>query len=331
MLTGIGGGDHFALFRLRKFRNGVHGCNFHLQRDGGGACVQRAPEDVREAQDVIDLVGMVGATGGDDGIAAHRLDICGIDFRVGVGQCEYQGAWCHFGDHVLLEHATSREAQKHVRALDDLAQGSSAGGLGVDDLVLVHQLGAALVHHTGQVGDIDIFAWNAQFHQQAQASQGRSASARGHQLDLLGVFAGDFQAVQDSRAHANGGAVLVVVEHRDFHALAQLALDIKAVRCLDVFQVDTAKGGLQRGDDVDQLVEVVFLIDLDVKHVDTGKLLEQHALALHHGLGGQWADVTQAQYRCAIRDDRHQVAAASVLERVVGVLDDFFARGGHAG
>ena len=176
LLTGIGGGDHFALFRLRKFRNGVHGCNFHLQRDGGGACVQRAPENVREAQDIVDLVRVVSATGGDDGVAAHRLDIGGVDFGVGVGQRKHQGPWRHFGDHVFFEHATSREAQKHVSAFDDLAQGARAGGLGVDDLVLVHQLGAALVDHTSQVGDIDVFARNAQFHQQAQASQCRGAS-----------------------------------------------------------------------------------------------------------------------------------------------------------
>ena len=68
--------------------------------------------------------------------------------------------------------------------------------------------------------------------------------------------------------------MLVVVEDRDLHTLAQLALHIKAVWRLDVFQVDTAKGGLQRGNDVDQLVEVVFLVDLDIKHVNAGKLLE---------------------------------------------------------
>ena len=52
------------------------------------------------------------------------------------------------------------------------------------------------------------------------------------------------------------GAVLVVVEDRDLHALAQLALDVEAVRRLDVLEVDAAEGRLERGDDVDQLVEV---------------------------------------------------------------------------
>jgi hypothetical protein len=125
--------------------------------------------------------------------------------------------------------------------------------------------------------------------------------------------------------------VLVVVEDRDLHALAQLALDIEAIGRLDVFQVDAAEGGFQRRDDVDQLVEVFLLVDLDVEHVDAGKFLEQHALAFHHRLGGQRPDVAQAQHRGAVGDHRDQVAAARVLERVVRVLDDLFAGRGDAG
>jgi hypothetical protein len=125
--------------------------------------------------------------------------------------------------------------------------------------------------------------------------------------------------------------VLVVVEHRDLHALAQLAFDIEAVGRLDVFEVDAAKGGLQRGDDVHQLVEVVLLVDLDVEHVDAGELLEQHALAFHHRLARQRADVAQAQHGRAVGDHRHQVAAAGVFEGVVGVFGNFLARRGNTG
>jgi len=67
-----------------------------------------------------------------------------------------------------------------------------------------------------------------------------------------------FRPFEQRGADHDGGAVLVVVEDRDLHALAQLALDVEAVGRLDVFEVDAAEGGLQRGDDVDQLVEVVF-------------------------------------------------------------------------
>jgi hypothetical protein len=65
-----------------------------------------------------------------------------------------------------------------------------------------------------------------------------------------------FSAVEQRRADDDGGAVLVVVEDRDLHALAQLLLDVEALGRLDVLEVDAAEGGLERGDDVDQLVGV---------------------------------------------------------------------------
>jgi hypothetical protein len=124
--------------------------------------------------------------------------------------------------------------------------------------------------------------------------------------------------------------VLVVVEHRDVHPLAQRALDDEAFRRLDVFQVDAAEGGLQRGDDVDQLVRV-FLVDLDVEHVDAGELLEQHALAFHHRLAGERADVAQAQHRGAVGDHADQVGARGQLAGLLRVGDDRLAGVGHAG
>ena len=75
----------------------------------------------------------------------------------------------------------------------------------------------------------------------------------------------------------------------------------------------------------------MFFVDFDVKHVNAGKLLEQHRLAFHHRLGRQRADVAQAQYGRAVGNDSDQVAPAGVFEGVVGVFDDFFARRGHTG
>jgi hypothetical protein len=73
------------------------------------------------------------------------------------------------------------------------------------------------------------------------------------------------------------------------------------------------------------------LVEFDVEDVDAGELLEQHRLAFHHRLGGQRADIAQAQHGGAIGDDAHQVAARGVAECVRRVGHDLFAGRGHAG
>ena len=119
--------------------------------------------------------------------------------------------------------------------------------------------------------------------------------------------------------------MLVVVKHRNFHALAQFALNVKTVRSLDVFKVDCAKGWLQRRNDFNQL-DRVFFIDFDVKHIDACELFEQNSLALHDWLCGQRTNIAQAQHRSSVGDDRHQVTACGVLVGSIRVLDNFFAR-----
>src|SRR5690606_17669920 len=136
--------------------------------------------------------------------------------------------------------------------------------------------------------------------------------------------------VDEGGGDANGGAVLIVVENRNAHALAQLALDIKAFGCLDVLKVDTAECGLKAGNDVDEAIGVVF-VDLDIEHVDIGELLEQNGLAFHDGLGSERPDVAQPEHGGAVGDDTHQVAAPRVLKGVLRVVDDFFACRSHPG
>ncbi len=120
------------------------------------------------------------------------------------------------------------------------------------------------------------------------------------------------------------------MKHRNVHALAQLLLDVEALGRLDVFQVDAAQGGLHRGDHVDQFVGVA-LGQFDVEDVDAGELLEQAALALHHGFCGQRANVTQAQHGRAVGDDADQIAARGVFRGQRGVGFDVEAGVGNAG
>ena len=118
------------------------------------------------------------------------------------------------------------------------------------------------------------------------------------------------------------------MEDRNLHPFAQLAFHFEAFRRLDVFQIDAAKSGFQAGDDVHQLVRVGF-IDFDVEHIDTGKFLEQHRLAFHYRLGGQRADIAQAQHGGAVGDDAHQIGTGGKAAGIERVGDDFFAGSSH--
>ena len=286
LLAGVSGGHHLALLGLGQFGDGVYRRDFHLHRDRRCTCVQRTPKNVGETQNVVDLIGIVGATGGDDRVVAYRLDFFRQDFRRRIGQRKYQRSGCHLANHVGFQHAASRQTQKDVGTFNDFTQRAGRSLLGEDNFVFIHQFGATLIDHARQIGDINILARDAQLDQQSQTGQRRRPSTRGDQFDGFGVFADNFQAIQDRRTNADRRAMLVIMEDRDLHAFTQLAFNVEAVWRLDIFQVDAAEGGLQRGDDVNQFVEVVLLIDFNVKHIDAGKLLEQHALAFHHRLGG---------------------------------------------
>ena len=328
--AGVGRGHNFALLGLRQLGDGVHRSDLHGIVHRRCAAVECAAEDVRETQDVVDLVRVVGPAGRNDGVGSRLLGELGRDLGRGVGQREDQRARCHLRQHLGLEHAGSAQAQEDVGPGQHVGQLAVRGVLRELRLVLVHQLGAALVDDAREIRDPDVRARHAQLHQQAQAGQRGSACAAGDELDLVDLLAHHLERVQHRGAHDDGGAVLVVVEHRDAHALAQPALDVEAVGGLDVLEVDAAKGGLQRGDHVDELVEVL-LGDLDVEDVDAGELLEEHRLAFHHRLGGQRADVAQAQHGGAVGDHGHQVAARGVAEHVGGVGDDLLTGCGHAG
>ena len=122
--------------------------------------------------------------------------------------------------------------------------------------------------------------------------------------------------------------MLVVVEDGDVHPRLERAFDLEALRRLDVLEVDAAQRRLERGDDLDELVGVL-LGELDVEDVDAGELLEQAALAFHHGLARQRADVAEAEHRRAVRDHANQVAARGVFGGEAGVLLDRQAGVGH--
>jgi hypothetical protein len=201
--------------------------------------------------------------------------------------------------------------RKDVGAGNDVGQLALVGLLGINRFPAVHQLLAALIDEAFDVVDPDVLAFRAERDEQIEAGERGRTRARGDDLCLLDRLSGQFQTVQDRGGDDDRGAVLVVVEDGDVHLLAQLGLDLEALRRLDVFQVDAAEGRLQRGDDRNHRIDG-RRVDLDVEDVDAGELLEQDGLAFHHRLGGERADIAEAEDGGAVGDDGDEIAPRCV-------------------
>ena len=124
--------------------------------------------------------------------------------------------------------------------------------------------------------------------------------------------------------------MLVVVEHRDFHALAQPPLDVEAFRRLDVLEIDSAESRLQRRDDLDQPVRIA-LVHLDIEAIDSGEFLEEYRFAFHHGLGCERPDCPESEHGGSVGDHTDEVSARSQLARLCGVAHDLLAGRSHPG
>ncbi len=200
---------------------------------------------------------------------------------------------------------------------------------GVAREIGVHLLGAAFEDDADAIGDEDIFALHAEADEQVKAGERRSPAAAAGEPRFADVLADDLQRVQDRRRHHDGRAVLVVVHDRDFHALAQLLLDLEAFRRLDVFEVDGAERRLQRRDRVHEAVRVGGG-HFDVEHVDACEFAEQHRLAFHDGLGGERADIAEAEHGGSVRNHADKVRAGGEPGRGGAVLRNLFAGESHA-
>ncbi|MNT53793.1 hypothetical protein D3C72_1909000 [compost metagenome] len=92
----------------------------------------------------------------------------------------------------------------------------------------------------------DVLAPGAENDEKVEAGERGGAGAGGDDLDVFDLLAGQFQAIEDGGGDDDRGAVLVVMEDRDVHLVAQLLLDLEAFRRLDVLEIDAAEGRLER-------------------------------------------------------------------------------------
>ena len=67
------------------------------------------------------------------------------------------------------------------------------------------------------------------------------------------------------------------------HHLAQALFDVKALRRLDVLEIDPAEGGAKKFHGSDEFVRV-FRADFEIDRIDVGEALEKDDLSFHDRL-----------------------------------------------
>ncbi len=134
----IGAADRFRALFPRQLRKGVGRGNFHLLVDGGGAHIEGAAEDKGETENVIDLVRIVGTSGGDDGVVPHLFYLFRGDLRVRIGHGEDDRVFCQLPDHLSGKGPPGGKAEEDIGPDHGLVQGAARGIGGKPLLVRVH-------------------------------------------------------------------------------------------------------------------------------------------------------------------------------------------------
>ena len=181
--TAIRGGHDLAGLHARQHRDGLDAGDLHLLVDRGGAYVQRAAEDEREAQDVVDLIGIIGAAGGHDRVGARGAHRFGQDFRIRIGQGKDQRLGAQAREPLGLQHARRGESEEDVAAGERILERAGVGALGVAGHVVAHA-GPVGQDHPVQVGEYDVLDAQAHGHQEVHAGERGGAGAGGDQAHI---------------------------------------------------------------------------------------------------------------------------------------------------
>ena len=80
-----------------------------------------------------------------------------------------------------------------------------------------------------------------------------------NQFHISDLFVCQFEGIDETCKAYDSRAMLVIMEDWDFHELSELSLDIEAVRCFDIFQVNAAKRWSKALDTVDELVWILSI------------------------------------------------------------------------
>ena len=249
------------------------------------------------------------------------LDLLRRDLGIGIGHGEDQRLWRHLHHHVLGDRALDRKADEDIRAVQRLFEAARFGLRRIGRLPLVHARGTAAIDDAFGIAEDDIAARQAHRQHQVETGDARRARAVDHDFGVLNFTTRQVQRVDQPGRGDDRRAVLIVMENRNVHQLAQALFDDEAIGRLDVFEIDAAAGGAEIAHGADEGVDI-FGVDLQIDGVDVGKTLEEDGFALHHRLGRQCAEIAQAQDRRAVGDHRHAIAPRGVVIGAIGIGGD---------
>ena len=254
------------------------------------------------------------------------------DFWRGVGQGEDDRFGRHAGHHLLGDEASTGEAQHHVRPLERVSEVACWPVLSKRCLVFVEfpRIQPRFGDNALTVDERDVGHVHANSHVVVGACNGRRPRPDNDDLEVAQGFLLEFSGVEQRRCGNDGGAVLVVVHHRNIGGFSDSSFNFKTFWGFDVFKIDAAKRLGNVHDGVDEFLRV-FGVNLDVKHVNASEGLQEQAFAFHNRLAGKRTNVAQPKDGRSVGNHRHQVAFGGVAIGVFGSLLDFQARVGHTG
>ncbi len=235
--------------------------------------IERTAKKIRKTKDIINLVWVVGATGGNNRIRAHSLRFFRCDFRIGVRHCKNNRMGSHGLNHFRRYRPFNRNTKEHVGAVHRLFQCAQVGIGRMGRFPLVHPFGAALINNAfGITGNTIVVLCPHGFDELDTGDPCGSGTVK-YDFTVLNFFTRNLQSIDQPGCADHRGAVLVIMKNRYIHDFFELLLNYKALRRFNILKIDTAKCRPHQLNCVDNFVGV-FGIQLDIDRVYIGKAFE---------------------------------------------------------
>ncbi len=158
--------------------------------------------------------------------------------------------------------------------------------------------------------------------QQAGNSHTGSTSTIYYYLGILELLSYQLEAVHQGRYYNDGSAMLIIMEYRNVHGFLQAVLNVKALRSLDILQIDAAKAWLQH---LYSVANIVYAAGVEAQRhcIYTGKVLEEHSLALHNRQASTSTDIAQTKYSSTVGNNGYHVGLGCIVINLIVVFLDF--------